>query len=71
MDIALFILIIFVVMAILSIVIGLYVLVAVMAKNRHREVLPWFFLSLITSPVLIIIILLCIGEDERYVSQYR
>ncbi len=59
--------IIIAVISALSIVIGLYVLVAVMAKNRHREVALWVLLSFLASPVLIMIILLCIGDDENYV----
>ena len=57
--------------AAIALVIGLYVLVAIMAKNRHREVAIWVLLSIIASPILIIIILLCIGDDERYISQYN
>ena len=53
--------------AAIALVIGLYVLVAIMAKNRHREVALWLLLSFIASPILIIIILLCIGDDERYI----
>lgn len=58
---------IFAVITILTLVVGLYVLVAVLAKNRHREVVPWLLLSFIASPILVIIILLCIGDDERYI----
>ena len=53
--------------AAITLVIGLYVLVAIMAKKRHREVAIWVLLSIIASPILIIIILLCIGDDERYI----
>jgi len=45
-------------------VVGLYVLVAVMAKNYNREVALWLLLSFIASPIIIIIVLLCIGKDE-------
>ena len=68
MEVSIIILVILVVLLILSIVIGLHVLVAIMAKNRHREVALWLLLSFIASPLLIIIILLCIGDDERYIS---
>lgn len=44
--------------------ISLYVLVAVIAKNYNREVALWLLLSFIASPIIIIIILLCIGKDE-------
>lgn len=58
-----------IVIVVFSIIIGMYVLVAMMAKHRHREVALWLLLSFIFSPLLIIIILLCIGEDETY--KYR
>jgi hypothetical protein len=45
-------------------VISLYVLVAVIAKNYNREVALWLLLSFIASPIIIIIVLLCIGKDE-------
>ena len=67
MEIAIIILVILAGLFLLALVIGLYVLVAVMAKNRHREVALWLLLSFIASPILIIIILLCIGDDERYI----
>lgn len=44
--------------------IGLYVLVAVMAKKRHRSVALWLLISLIATPVLVSIILLFVGESE-------
>lgn len=51
---------------VLIIYVGLYVLVAMMAKSRHREVALWLILSLFISPFIVMIILLCIGDDERY-----
>ena len=50
---------------VLAAIVGLYFLVAVMAKNRNRNVALWVLLSVIASPLLIIIILLVIGEDDR------
>ena len=52
----------------LGILIGLYVLVATMAKKRNRNVALWVLLSIIASPILIIIILLVIGDDERFID---
>jgi len=49
-----------------GIVIGLYVLVAVMAKKRHRNVVLWLLLSFIATPLLIAIILLCVGNSDTY-----
>lgn len=65
------ILVILAVLAGIAVTIGLYVLVAVMAKDRHREVALWLLLSIVASPIIIIIILLCIGDDERYVSIHQ
>ena len=49
----------------LGIGVGSYVLVAVMAQRRNRNVALWILLSFIASPLLIIIILLCIGDENR------
>jgi len=54
------------VLFILGIAIGLYVLVAVMAKKRHRNVVLWLLLSFLATPLLIAIILLCIGNSDTY-----
>lgn len=48
----------------IGISVGLYVLVAVLAKQRHRNVVLWVLLSIIGSPFLMIIILLCIGDSR-------
>lgn len=48
----------------IGITIGLYVLVAVMAQKRNRNVVTWILLSLLATPLLMVIILLCIGKDE-------
>lgn len=44
--------------------VGLYVLVAVLAKRRGRNVAVWVLLSLFATPLLITIILLCIGDKQ-------
>ena len=59
-----FLYIIFVLLTI-GICIGSYVLVAVMAKKRKREAAVWILLSFFATPILIIIILLCIGDAYR------
>ena len=41
---------------------GLYVIVAVMANKRHRNAVLWIILSFITTPLLVIFILLIIGK---------
>ncbi len=48
--------------------VGLYILVAVMAKNRNRSVVLWVLLSILASPLLIIIILLVVGNDNKYID---
>ena len=52
------------ILVIIAITIGIYVLVGVLAKRRNRSVLLWILLGLITTPLLAIIILLCIGPAE-------
>ena len=54
----------------IGITVGLYVLVAVMAKDRNRRVVVWILLSLLATPILMIIILLVIGKNERYIDQH-
>lgn len=58
-------------LAVVSISIGLYVLVAVMARKRERNVALWIVLSIITHPLLSILILLCIGHSGRREYIYR
>lgn len=43
--------------------IGLYVLVAYMAKKRNRSQVLWVIVALLTTPLIAIIILLCIGTS--------
>ncbi len=42
---------------------GLYVLVAIMAKNRNRNPVFWILLSIFGSPLLMCIILLALGYN--------
>lgn len=51
---------------VLSIYVGLYVLVALMAKRRNRSAALWVIVSLLATPLLAIIILLCIGKSNDY-----
>lgn len=51
--------------------IGLYILVAVMAKKRNRNVALWVLLSIIASPLLIVIILLAVGDDNSRIDNYE
>lgn len=53
----------------IGISVGLYVLVAVMAKDRKRSVVVWLLLSLLATPLLMIIILLVVGKNENYINQ--
>ena len=49
----------------ISITIGLYVVVAVMAQKRNRNVVVWVLLSLFATPLLMIITLLVIGDNKN------
>lgn len=44
--------------------IGLYVLTAVMAQNRNRSAVLWIILSILSTPVLAIILLLVLGKND-------
>lgn len=59
--------VIFVALLGLGLSVGLYVLVAVMANKRNRNVALWVLISIIATPLLAIIILLCIGKDYSQV----
>ena len=50
---------------IISFIIGMYVLVAVLANNRNRNAALWVLVSLFSSPMLAIIILLCLGKTNN------
>ena len=50
--------------------VGLYIMVAVMAQSRNRSVVIWVLLSIIATPILMIIILLIVGDEDREVDQY-
>ena len=50
--------------------VGLYILVAIMAQKRNRSVVVWVLLSLLASPLLMIIILFVIGKNEDYIEQH-
>ena len=54
----------------IGITIGLYVLVAVMAQKRNRSVVVWVLLSLLATPLLMIIILLVIGKNDNYIENH-
>lgn len=51
-----------IIVVIIGFVVGMYVLVAVMAQKRKRNVVIWILLSIVTTPVLMAIILLVIGD---------
>ena len=51
-----------IILIILGFVVGMYVLVAVMAQKRKRNVVIWILLSIVTTPFLMAIILLVIGD---------
>ena len=51
--------------AAIGLYVALIVLVGRMAQNRNRDVLLWVVLSFVVSPITIILILICIGKDEK------
>jgi hypothetical protein len=55
---------------VIGIAVGLYVLVAVMAEKRNRSVVVWVLLSLLATPLLVIIILLAIGKNENHIESH-
>lgn len=62
--------------AVLGAYIGMYILVAIMAKSRYRNPALWVLVSVFTTPLLATIILLCIGKayiepEEADSRQYR
>lgn len=59
-----------VILFVIGITVGLYVLVAVMAQKRNRSVVVWVLLSLLATPLLMIIILLAIGKNENYIENH-
>lgn len=46
--------------------VGMYVLVALMAQKRRRNPALWVLISIFASPLLAIIILLCLGKSSEY-----
>ena len=40
------------------------IVVGVIAKNRNRHGVGWFFLSIVISPVLALILVLCLKEPD-------
>jgi len=58
------------VLFVIGITVGLYVLVAMMAQKRNRSVVGWILLSLLATPLLMIIILLAIGENKNYTENH-
>ncbi len=54
---------------VIGISVVMYILVAVMAQKRNRNVVVWLFLSVLTTPLLVIIILFFIGGNPDYMEQ--
>ncbi len=55
----------------LAIVVVLYVLVAKMAERRNRSAVAWLIVAFLGSPLLAIILLLCLGEASDSVNWNR
>lgn len=54
-----------IVILMISIIVAMYVLVVQLAKRYNRSAILWLIISLIITPVLVVIILHCIGSDTR------
>lgn len=65
-DVALAALAVILGVGVIGVILGLYVLVAKVAQEQNRNVVVWLLLSFLTSPLLIILILLAIGKSENY-----
>ena len=48
-----------------------YIFVAIMARNRNRNVALWILFSLLGTPLLMMLILFCIGKDKSEDKQYN
>lgn len=48
-----------------------YFFVAIMARKRNRSVALWIFFSILGTPLLMMLILLCIGKDESAYDRYN
>ena len=48
-----------------------YIFVAIMARNRNRNVALWILFSLLGTPLLMMLILFCIGKDKSEYKQYN
>ena len=53
------------VLVIIACTIGLYIVVALMAKSYKRNIPLWLLLSVFMSPVLVLLILLAVGKKNR------
>ena len=51
--------------------VGMYVLVAVMANRRNRNAALWVLVSIFATPLLAIIILLCVGKQYNPYDDMR
>ena len=50
---------------VLTIVIGLYLLVAKMAERRNRSAVAWLVVSFFIRPIFTTVLLLCLGEAKN------
>lgn len=49
---------------VIGVIVGLYEIVAVMARNRHRSELRWILVSLVATPLFAAFLLLMAGESR-------
>lgn len=54
---------------VIGVAVGMFVATGVMAHKRHRSVFGWLFVAIFTTPIIAIILLLCLGDS--YEDYYR
>ena len=58
----------------IGVYVGMYILVACMARNRFRDPAVWVLVSIFATPLLVIVILLALGKDynsREYMERER
>lgn len=65
MEFGMILLVLFIMLIVLAVNVALLIMVYKMAVNRHREGVLWLLLGVLTSPLIAMIILLVVGDDDN------
>ncbi len=65
MEFGMILLALFIMLIVLAVNVVLLIMVYKMAVNRHREGVLWLLLGVLTSPLIAMIILLVVGDDDN------